>query len=256
MTTQTQTNTMQELFNEALTRPGIISDAYSRFYEFSIGNSILAYLQAGNQPIATYKKWQALGRQVKRGAKALELIMPITFKSDKDNKDSDTITLFKPVKRWFAYADTEGAELVHELKTPDFNLEQALSNLSIEQEKFTESNYNVQGYAYKRVIAVNPAAKYPLKTSIHEMAHILLGHTTDSVITDTDTLTRDAKEVEAEGATYLVMAILGHNQVLEESRGYIQYNLNAKSKEKIRINKIFSVADQIIKAGTINKGEA
>jgi antirestriction protein ArdC len=240
---------MQSLFNEALTKPGMLSDAYARFYEFSIGNSILALLQAGNQPVATYKRWQSLGRQVKRGAQAISLLVPVSFKKDKEDENSETITLFKSVNRWFKLEDTEGEPLSHELKTPEFNLDQALSALDIEKVEFTESNYNMQGYAYKNSIAINPAAKYPLKTAIHEIAHVLLGHTKDTQHSDTLTLEPSVMEVEAESVAYLVMSILGHEQVLTESRGYIQSWYSDSKREKIRVSKIFGIADKIIKAG-------
>lgn len=238
---------MNSLFNEALTKPGMLSDAYARFYEFSIGNSILALLQAGNQPVATYKRWQALGRQVKRGAQAISLLVPVTFKKDED-KD-DTITIFKSVNRWFKLSDTEGEPLSHELKTHEFNLDQALSALDIEKVDFISSNFNCQGYAYKNSIAINPAAKYPLKTAIHEIAHVLLGHTKDTQHSDTLTLEPSVMEVEAESVAYLVMSILGHEQVLTESRGYIQSWYSDAKREKIRVSKIFGIADKIIKAG-------
>jgi len=236
---------MQSLFTEALTKPGMLSDAYARFYEFSIGNSILALLQAGNQPVATYKRWQALGRQVKRGAQAISLLVPVTFKKDED----DTITIFKSVNRWFKLSDTEGEPLSHELRTPEFNLDQALTALDIERVEFTESNYNMQGYAYKNSIAINPAAKYPLKTAIHEIAHVLLGHTKDTQHSDTLTLEPSVMEVEAESVAYLVMSILGHEKVLTESRGYIQSWYSDAKREKIRVSKIFGIADKIVKAG-------
>lgn len=238
---------MQSLFNEALTKPGMLSDAYARFYEFSIGNGILALMQAGNQPVATYKRWQALGRQVKRGAQAISLLVPVTFKKDED-KD-DTITIFKSVNRWFKLEDTDGEPLSHELRTPEFNLDQALSALDIEKVEFTKPDFNCQGYAYKNSIAINPAAKYPLKTAIHEIAHVLLGHTKDTQHSDTLTLEPSVMEVEAESVAYLVMSILGHEKVLTESRGYIQSWYSDAKREKIRVSKIFGIADKIIKAG-------
>jgi hypothetical protein len=37
---------------------------------------------------------------------------------------------------------------------------------------------NCQGYSQQRVIAINPLATNPTKTTIHEMADILCGHST------------------------------------------------------------------------------
>ncbi len=75
-----------DLLQDAVTRPGSIMEAYSNFHSYSIGNCMLAAAQCharGVQlgPIATYKKWQELGRQVRRGEKALTLCMPRTVKA-------------------------------------------------------------------------------------------------------------------------------------------------------------------------------
>ena len=75
----------QPLLDEAITKPGIVSEAYSRFHNYSIGNQLLAYVQCAMRgihpgPISTYPGWKALGRYVKRGEKALTLCMPVTGK--------------------------------------------------------------------------------------------------------------------------------------------------------------------------------
>src|SRR5258706_9756939 len=86
--TQTQTQTTDiprwsALLVEAVNKPGLIMDAYSAFWNYSVGNQILALVQCqlrGIQPgpINTFPKWQTLGREVKRGEKALTLCMPLT----------------------------------------------------------------------------------------------------------------------------------------------------------------------------------
>ena len=60
------------LLNEAVTKPGFIHEAYSRFHNYSLGNQLLALFQClarGIQPgpLATFPRWKELGRHVKRG---------------------------------------------------------------------------------------------------------------------------------------------------------------------------------------------
>src|SRR5690242_6792991 len=79
------TPSWQTLLSEALTKPGLVSEAYSRFHNYSVGNQILALTQCWQRgiqpgPIATYPGWKALGRYVKRGERALTLCMPVTSK--------------------------------------------------------------------------------------------------------------------------------------------------------------------------------
>jgi hypothetical protein len=77
------------LLVEAVNKPGTIMKAYSAFWNYSVGNQILALIQCqlrGIQPgpINTFPKWQTLGRVVKRGEKALTLCMPLTRKRRND----------------------------------------------------------------------------------------------------------------------------------------------------------------------------
>jgi antirestriction factor ArdC-like protein len=57
--------------------------AYSLFWNYSLGNQLLALLQAHKRriplgPIASFNRWNQPGRYVKRGEKAIELCMPVT----------------------------------------------------------------------------------------------------------------------------------------------------------------------------------
>src|SRR5437899_6457623 len=75
----------RQLLEEAVTKPGTLMKAYSLFWNYSLGNQILALIQANQRgislgPIASFNRWQELGRHVKRGTKAIELCMPVTCK--------------------------------------------------------------------------------------------------------------------------------------------------------------------------------
>ena len=65
------------LLVDAVNKPGIISQAYNNFHNYSIGNQLLALSQCIRRelpigPIATFKRWQALGRNVKKGEKSVQ----------------------------------------------------------------------------------------------------------------------------------------------------------------------------------------
>ena len=61
----------------------------------------------------------------------------------------------------------------------------------------------------------------PHKTTFHECAHILLGHTTEGEHTDSEITPRNLRECEAEAVALLCCAALDLPGV-EYSRGYIQ----------------------------------
>src|SRR5256885_16380219 len=82
------------LLVEAVNKPGLIMKAYSAFWNYSIGNQLLALVRCqlrGIQPgpIHTFPKWQTLGRVVKRGERALTLCMPITCKRPDEDSDDE-----------------------------------------------------------------------------------------------------------------------------------------------------------------------
>ena len=82
------------LLQQALTLPGTLSKAYSVFHDYSLGNAILAAFQLAARglplaPIASFNRWKNLGRKVRKGEKALSLIMPVTVR----RKDKDEHTL-------------------------------------------------------------------------------------------------------------------------------------------------------------------
>src|SRR5712691_8164124 len=82
------------LLVEAVNKPGLIMQAYSAFHQYSLGNQLLALVQCQIRrlepgPINTFPGWQALGRNVKRGERALVLCMPITRKHRDQQPDDN-----------------------------------------------------------------------------------------------------------------------------------------------------------------------
>lgn len=123
-------------------------------------------------PINTFPKWKDLGRFVKRGERALSLCMPITCKRREEDSDEEhTFTSFVYKARWFVLSQTDGQEL--ELITvPEWDAERAISALGIERIPFDHTDGNVQGFARKRQVAINPLAQLPYKTLFHELGHL------------------------------------------------------------------------------------
>src|SRR4029453_2164868 len=83
----------------AVTDPGILSSAYRQFHNYSIGNQLLAWSQClarGLQPgpLATYPRWRELGRQGRKGEKALRLCMAVTVKRTCQTDDTDDPEVF------------------------------------------------------------------------------------------------------------------------------------------------------------------
>ncbi|MBA3753786.1 MAG: DUF1738 domain-containing protein [Nitrospira sp.] len=267
-----------ELLVKAVTSPGVVSDAYRRFWNYSVGNQILALFQCMQRgiepgPIHTFVGWRDLGRYVRKGQKALTLCMPVTIKGKRDKSTlgpdegngapskvatdggsdhsatSITRTCFVYRPQWFVLSQTEGAEYVP-AELPEWSEARALGALQIERIPFHHTNGNAQGYAVQRQVAVSPIAFTPARTLVHELAHVVLGHTEELQRMDDDDAStpRDLREVEAECVAMICCASLNLGGE-EFSRGYIQHWLNGQSIPERSAQKIFKAADQILKAG-------
>jgi len=140
---------------------------------------------------------------------------------------------------WFVLAQTEGQEYQPDAVINAWNRAKALEALNIEERPFEIVDGNCQRYSQHRTIAINPLAVNPIKTTIHEMAHILCGHTTEGRVTDSELTPRHLREAEAESVAFLVGSIIGLDG-MDNCRGYIQGWLQGDSIPEKSAQKIFS----------------
>lgn len=248
MTTQkiAEWNTLLET---ALNVEGSLGNTYNRFYNYSFMNQIHLMLQGLTEPVATYKVWQSLNRQVKKGSKAKYIIKPVFYKSDKEAEEYE-LKGFRPVNCIFSYSDTDGEELPP-VELEKWHILTACENLNIKEVTYRSIDGNTAGYSTGREYAINPVAKYPLKTTMHELAHIVLGHTTEESHAEYKTH-RGIKEFEAETTALLLMKELEAHPKLwneSESRAYIQGWLKKQKPEEKSIKRIFKAVNDILTAG-------
>ena len=70
----------------------------NNFYDYSIRNTILIYKQNPNATlVADLKKWNELGYRVKKGSRAISILVPLVRNIIKDGKEKDEIYGYKPV---------------------------------------------------------------------------------------------------------------------------------------------------------------
>jgi antirestriction protein ArdC len=250
------------LLDSAVKEPGIVSSAYQQFHNYSIGNQLLAWSQCVERgitpgPISTFLGWKDKGRHVRKGERALVLCMPVTVKrtieEEEGNQDEAKFTRFVFKPRWFVLSQTEG-DAIEPPEMPAWDRASALASLNVTEEPFAHLDGNVQGYARQRTIAVSPVAAMPWKTTFHELAHVLLGHTSEGQQADGELTPRDLRECEAESVALLCCAALDLPGV-EFARGYIQsWWGQGNSIPERSAQRILKVADQVLKAGTVDAG--
>lgn len=264
------------LLEEAVTNPGRMLAAYTAFWSYSVGNILAATAQAMERnlplgPIAPFQVWKQRGRHVRKGEKAIWLCMPVTVRGrstdsrvdgghqqgdghvhqhvvDHHVDDGDdhvagrTVFVWKP--HWFLLSQTEGAAYTPP-PIPGWDKASALASLDIHEVPYDSLEGNVQGFADGRTFALNPLAELPHKTLFHECAHILLGHTTDTVH---DGGTRREREAEAEAVALLCCASLGLPGEAE-CRGYLQHWWGVHELTEPMARRICTTADKLLKAG-------
>jgi hypothetical protein len=249
-----------DLLSRALTEPGVVSAAYRQFHDYSLGNQLLAWSQCLARgippgPMATYARWRELGRQVRKGEKAITLCQPVAIKrkveSTDGSQDPAVFTRFAYRPHWFVLAQTDGDDLPT-APIPAWDRTRALDRLNVAEIPFDLTDGNVLGFARGRAVAVSPVNPMPERTLFHEVAHVLLGHTTDGEHTDGEVTPRSLRECEAEAVALLCCAALDLPGA-EYSRGYLQAWWGTGNPIPERsAQRVLKVADQILKAGTVD----
>lgn len=239
---------------EVVTAPGKLSAAYSAFWEYSIGNQLLAMSQCMARgielgPLASFNTWKDKSRFVKKGEKAIELCMPVMVKDKTSEDPNDKRRFFVFKKNWFVLAQTQGEDYTAPQPSKAWDKQKALKELDIQEAAFSMMTGNCQGFAENRRIAISPLAVLPHKTTFHELAHIVLGHTAESqTMTDNERTPRDIREVEAESTAYILCNVL-ELPGLVESRGYVQSWLQDGEISNKSAQRIMTAADKILRAG-------
>lgn len=255
----------QELLITAVNTPGTFNEAYNAFHNYSIGNQILALIQCHLRgitpgPIATFPGWKEKGRFVRKGEKALMLCMPIIgtkkAKAGDEDQEGESYKFFVCRNNWFVLSQTDGEPYSGEA-APEWNKEAALKALEVAEVPFEILNGNAQGYSRRREFAINPLDQAAHSTTFHELAHIVLGHTTGEPIFDSVEQARSLREVEAESVALICCEALNLSGA-DHSRDYIQHWMRKEGADAIperNAQRIFAAADRILKAGAVNQEE-
>lgn len=242
----------RELLEGLLTLPGSTGETYRRFHNYSVRNlGFLALQGCPPEPVATFKRWQELGRHVTKGQKAYSILRPIQVKVESEEPDEEPkrITKFKVVRALFAASQTAGDDLPPYVPR-EWDAERALSTLDITRGPFQSYDGNMGGYAVGRTIAINPVAPYPLRTTLHEMSHVEHRHTTLENL-QLYQEHRGTYEFEAEASAYVVLNEIGglDEETAAVSRGYVQTWLQDQRPEEKSLKNVLNVSSRILTAG-------
>jgi hypothetical protein len=208
-------------------------------------------MQGLAEPVATYPRWHILGRQVIRGSKAAVILRPMMARSRAATADEDEparLVGFKAVNCIFGVSQTAG-EPLPPVDPPTWSLEGAVAALGVKRVRFELLEGNTQGYSIGKEYAISPVAVDPTRTTFHELAHIVLGHTVEPQ--PNHLARRRVEEFQAEATAYLCLkeTDLLTAESACHSRGYIQSWLGGRRPSDQAIRAVFGATDSILRAG-------
>jgi antirestriction protein ArdC len=207
------------------------------FHAYSLNNVLLILSQRPDaERVAGFRKWQALGRQVRKGEKSLRIFGYSTKKvTEQDENGEDVEKRYPrfPILSVFDIAQTDPVDpdaadpstLAAPLTGTDDHGVIATLTAHLEADgwsvEHTEPGQGRNGFTEPEgrrvVIGSHLSPEHAAKTLIHELAHIVLGHTDD--------LTEYAEhrglmETEAESVAYVVAGLVGFDTAAY-SIGYV-----------------------------------
>jgi DNA primase len=199
-------------------------DVARRFHRYSFWNTVAILTQAPHATqVAGYQRWKSLGRQVRRGERAIRILAPCPRRRtvvDDTTGEETTVTRVAGLKvaSVFDISQTDGPPLpeppISRLDGPDPGpLRHHLADL-VRAEHYTfrvgpmppghEQANGVTDFADRTVtLREDLAPAQVAKTTAHELSHVLLHRP------GTHDLDRARQEIEAESVAYIVLGAHG-----------------------------------------------
>lgn len=208
----------------------------SKFYNYSVNNSILIFMQKPDASlVAGYKAWQTkFKRQVRKGEKGITILAPCPHKFKKEVEDENGNIEEKEIQYLsfrattvFDISQTDGEEIPHFVdkltgEVDNFNeLFAKLEAVSPVPVEFEEIKTGAHGYFHleDKRIAINEgmSERQTIKTLVHEISHAMLHDRESGEEKDAD---KNTREVQAESVAYTVCNMLGLD-TSDYSFGYV-----------------------------------
>ena len=223
-------------------------DTMAKFHRYSYNNCLMiAFQKPDATMVAGFRRWQQLGRQVRKGQKGIAILAPLIGKKKNDDDEDEKSLYGFRVVHVFDVSQTEGDELP-ELATIAGDAGDQLTRL----EQVTAS-YNIpleyanipglaDGYSTEGSIIVEqslcPTERFAVLA--HELAHELL-HTGKR----RKEASRTIKETEAEAVAYVVCRAAGLDCSTRSSDYILSHSGDVKTLQQ-SLDSIQKVAARII----------
>ncbi len=218
--------------------------------KWSLLNRTLVFL-SGTMDARGYRQWQQANRFVKKGSKAIYILVPFIKKSEDENGDESQVLLGFGCKPVFRVEDTDGEPLDYEqVELPQLPLIERAQEWAISV-KAIPGNYRYQGYyssGTKEIALATPEEK----TFFHELSHAAHEKIKGSIKAGQDPLQEIIAELSAQALCRMVGKQLANTT--GNSYCYIE-----KYADKLKMNpytaclKVMSETEKVL--NLILKGE-
>jgi antirestriction protein ArdC len=197
------------------------------FHAYSLNNVILILSQCNiASRVAGFRKWQELGRQVRKGEKAIRIFgystKKVTETNEATGEDEEKTVVRFPILSVFDISQTDVVEGAEDFSSParrltgsdDLGIVAKVTDFltargwSVEREEIPGevNGYTTTDGTRRVVIDANLSPAQAAKTAIHEAAHVILHADEDH---NEYVAHRGIKETEAESAAYVMAGMLG-----------------------------------------------
>ena len=234
----------------------------AKFHRYSANNCLLILVQRPDATrVAGYRKWQQLGRQVRKGEKGIKILAPISRRVAEDEETGEIVRALVGFKTAtvFDVSQTDGEELPEAPHPEDLDSEEGADvaervyeglsrfceaeGVAVELEERRSGEYGSYRRTERRITlnAALPATE-KATTLAHELAHQLLHG-----VSQAGTTSKATREIEAEGAAFVACAAFG----LDTSRFTFAYVANYAGKPetlKAVLERIQGAARRLIEA--------
>jgi antirestriction protein ArdC len=231
----------------------------ARFHRYSVRNTLLILMQCPHATrVAGYRAWQSLGRQVRKGEKAIRIYAPMTFRAKEGQEGEEG----SPTRTGFCLASVFNIDQTDGEELAEFDVQALVGEEGAELYRALVAVAAAQGvtltaqcfpgyeeadgvYSHSaRTIYIKPQAQLAMVVTLaHELAHAL-----------DDDRTGPAAEAEtvAEGVAYLVLNHFGLEAGTQSFRYIAQWNRDQDGRATVMrcMQRIQRIAAAIIEAAT------
>ena len=241
---------MNDLATQLITDPKKIEEFCAQwsqgFHNYSFGNLLLIHFQKRSATLcAGFGTWKSKKRNVRKGEKAIKILAPCVLK-DKDDEEKTKI-FYRTVSVFdISQTDGEPIELGHSDKiSGTISFADISKKLGYDVALTGPRHENGSTDGQKIWITKKENETAMTATLFHEVAHIELKHCQNGLLSDSEIVPCDIKEIEAESVAYLVCCALK----IENKKSALYLSSFGATAEKLEnsATKILKVAESIIK---------